>query len=751
MRIDAAYIVGLSMKLIRVTIILSALILLAHIALLSFHEEKILAQEAVNHREFYRKLAHFHAPIVFQDTEVRGQSQDEGNEASVDQPIQRRGDFIARFDFDGDWNGLNNWSNFAKRPPADKNKDAMARAFLYYSVVETETHYFINYCAYHAQDREPRCTDVECHENDLEGGLHVVRKGPENGGMGTLWMMMYLAHDNWFTYLTPAGRAAGIKRGGKPPHETPQKAHHYNAEFIYDVVWRGVTPDGKIFTPPDPDKPEDPSAPQGAVFRPTVWAEPWGHGMYGWPGPDAKSPYDRYRWTNFTWKDGFVSGDGVIYYPGSTAGIPDFRKDVDVASYALIDIFEPNGLWDRREQIDWKMDGCGGRQGAANCTWGYFGAFRGQRWGVDKANAPWRWDHLDDNLPPGAQAYDPLRLVEEFNNLSAAPAEQLSRKYTNNAYLGLPAGTRPNRPAPVAEIATNVIVVEPNKPFTLDCGSSRTSDLDGRGNLLFRWESQAEGFGEPIVGERWIRKTLAREGVYSIRLTVNDGDHSAGDEATVIVKANKLFFDDFQNGNPQSAWRFLGQTWLLHDGLLSMRRPGGGLNAAFVADRIYPANMTVETLMRLDLLYEEAREPFGVGVGYQNPSEGYSAIVFGFTGTRRSDSAKDSSRKHLTEVAFYEISGQRRLRLNDAVLTYNAGGPGHGGYMAGEWYHVKLTVERGEKVKAKIWPRGSSEPEWMYEATLLHRKSGLTAPMVVAGVGTSGAASYDYLLASGAQ
>ena len=35
--------------------------------------------------------------------------------------------------------------------------------------------------------------------------------------MGTLWMMMYLAHDNWFTYLTPAGRAAGIKRGGKPP------------------------------------------------------------------------------------------------------------------------------------------------------------------------------------------------------------------------------------------------------------------------------------------------------------------------------------------------------------------------------------------------------------------------------------------------------------------------------------------------------------------------------------------------------
>jgi hypothetical protein len=738
------------MKPIRVSIILPALILLAHFALLYLQKEKTLAQEVANRREFYRKIAYFHAPILFQDTETRGQSQDEGNAASVDQPIQRRGDFPIRFDFDGDWNGLNNWANFAKRPPADKNKDAMARAFIYYSVVETETHYFINYCAYHAQDREPRCSDVECHENDLEGGLHVVKKGPENGGMGTLWMMMYLAHDNWFTYLTPAGRAAGIKRGGKPPHETPQKAHHYNAEFIYDVVWRGVTPGGKIFSPRDQDNPEDPEAPKGAMFRPAVWSEPWGHGMYGWPGPDAKSPYERYRWSNFTWKGGFIGGDGVIYYPGPTAGVPDFRKEVDVTPYALIDFFEPNGLWDRREQIDWNMDGCGGgKRGAPNCVWGYFGAFRGQRWGVDKANAPWRWDHLDDNLPPGMQAYDPLRLVEEFNNLSAVAPEQLSRKYTNNAYLGLPAGTRPNRAAPVAEISTKVVVVKPNEAFTLDGGRSRTSDLDGRGHLLFRWESQAEGFGGPGGGERWIRKTLSREGAYSIKLTVNDGDHSASDEAMVIVRSDKLFFDDFHTETPQSAWRFLSQSWFQRDGMLSMQRPGGALNAAAVADRIYPPDLTVETLMRVDLLYEEAREPFGVGVGYRNPVGGDSAVIFGFTGTRRVDSAKDPSRRHLTEVAFYDINEQRRVKLGDTVMTYNAGAPGQSGYKLGEWYHVKLKIEGGEKFKAKIWPRGSNEPEWMYEATLPQRKSGLVAPMVAAGVGVSGAASYDYLLVTG--
>src|SRR5215813_4921957 len=131
------------MKLNRISLV-SMAILFSGLTLSSMNIAVESARLSNNNREFYRKLASFHAPILFQDTEVRGQSQDEGNNASVDQPIQRRGDFILRFDFDGDWNGLNNWANFAKRPPADKNKDTMARAYIYYSVVETETHYFIS-------------------------------------------------------------------------------------------------------------------------------------------------------------------------------------------------------------------------------------------------------------------------------------------------------------------------------------------------------------------------------------------------------------------------------------------------------------------------------------------------------------------------------------------------------------------------------------------------------------------------------
>lgn len=694
--------------------------------------------------DFYRRLAHFHAPISFQDTEASGDSQDEGNPASVNQLIQRRGDFMTRFDFDGDWNGLNNWANFGRCPPDDYRKDEMARAYMYYSVVETETHYFIVYCAYHPQDREPACSDGACHENDLEGGLHMVKKGPENGGMGALWLMMYLAHDYWFTYLTPAGRQAGIRLGGKRPHETPEKAHHYNADFIYDVVWRGITPDGKFFAPRAQHVPSDPDAPPGTVFHPTTWQEPWGHGMYGWPGPDARSPYDRYRRPEYPWANGFINGDGVIYYPGTRAGIPDYRKDVDVVPYALIDIFEPGGLWDRRESIDWNRDGCGGADGSRDCTWGYFGAFRGERWGVDKANAPWRWDHYDDNLPPGMQAFDPLRLVEEYNDLSAVPAAQLSRTYTNNRYLGIPNGTHPHRPPPIADAGARFLAARPGEMFVLDGSRSRTGDLDGKGHLLFRWSVEAEDWEELGWGPPRLLKTLDREGSYRVKLTVNDGDHQAEESVAVLVTSRKLFFDDFQNAYRQPNWQFLGQTWRQSDGLLIVRRPGGGLNAALPLGQSYPGRMTVETLMRLDLLYPEANAPFGVGVIYQDSVAGNSAVSFGFVGTRRIDAQRDAARQHLTEVAFYETDANGGRRLGGAVLTYRDAEAK--GYQLGRWYHVKLSVDEGVVLRAKIWPRSAPEPDWMYSVALDRPKRGAPAPMLAAGVGTNGEATFDYIL-----
>lgn len=65
----------------------------------------------------HRQLAEYWAPIWWQDT-------DEDD---------FRADYITNFDFDGDWNPLNNWNNL---PQFELN------AHIYYWVTETTTHWF---------------------------------------------------------------------------------------------------------------------------------------------------------------------------------------------------------------------------------------------------------------------------------------------------------------------------------------------------------------------------------------------------------------------------------------------------------------------------------------------------------------------------------------------------------------------------------------------------------------------------------
>lgn len=101
-------------------------------------------------------LARQHAPVLRQDT-VSDQ------------------DFITSFDFDGDWNGSNNWENQPKYPP---------RAVVYWAGVETETHTYLLYAWFHPRDYSRWQTygrfigKTGAHENDLEGVLLVL----ENNG-----------------------------------------------------------------------------------------------------------------------------------------------------------------------------------------------------------------------------------------------------------------------------------------------------------------------------------------------------------------------------------------------------------------------------------------------------------------------------------------------------------------------------------------------------------------------------------------
>ncbi|MBR6028558.1 MAG: hypothetical protein IKP40_05650 [Clostridia bacterium] len=74
-----------------------------------------------------------------------------------------KGDFISAVDFDGDWAADNNWEYMASFP---------LKATVYWSVQETDTHYFVGYCFYHPRDDAEIWLDK--HENDFEGIMLCV-------------------------------------------------------------------------------------------------------------------------------------------------------------------------------------------------------------------------------------------------------------------------------------------------------------------------------------------------------------------------------------------------------------------------------------------------------------------------------------------------------------------------------------------------------------------------------------------------
>ena len=130
-----------------------------------------------------------------------------------------RSDSIPNVDFDGDWRGDNNWENCA-------DEKFPLLAYVYYSVSETQTHYFLHYAVFHPRDYkggerkglilseliregikrggkyDPTGLADEAgvaHENDLEGALIVVAKNG-SGGDGNVVFVETLHHSNFSPY-----------------------------------------------------------------------------------------------------------------------------------------------------------------------------------------------------------------------------------------------------------------------------------------------------------------------------------------------------------------------------------------------------------------------------------------------------------------------------------------------------------------------------------------------------------------------
>jgi hypothetical protein len=218
-------------------------------------------------------------------------------------------DYLSTVDYDGDWDAKNNWEH---------QDDSLARltGAVYYSVVETSTHWHLVYAFYHPRDWSdvPDPFGLYTHENDMEGILLTVRK--DGTEFGRPEAMVTVAHSDFYSYIPPGGTYTN----GRETIDGTLVLQTYNG-----------------------------------VSRPTTFQEAKGHGCLRWNGSDL--------------------GDGVVYYPTGTGEVPSSGNDRFVG-YRLVDIFSTNGLWAHRNNgltfaSFGTFRGDNGQDNAANAPWGW--------------------------------------------------------------------------------------------------------------------------------------------------------------------------------------------------------------------------------------------------------------------------------------------------------------------------------------------------------------------------------------------
>ncbi|MEV4276374.1 hypothetical protein [Actinoplanes xinjiangensis] len=270
------------------------------------------------------------APIHYQDVDTTG-----------GHALAGKSDYITRYDFDENLNGRDNWDN------AGTNTDAA----VYYSVVETSTHYYLTYLFFHPRDWIDHPFFETEHENDGEGVLEIVEK--DGSEYGSLKGAVTVAHSDFYSYRPSAGGWTG---GGESIDGTLQLQ----------------------------------SSPHDAFQHPVTAQERGGHGLKAWP------QYD-------------IDGDGVVYYPSlNVSESPSNANDRDVR-YRLIDIFADGGLWAQRTHTGlFASLGTFAGDTSGGCGSGTFSC------GTNSANAPWGWDDGNDVPGRGEIATDPAKLAAAY-------------------------------------------------------------------------------------------------------------------------------------------------------------------------------------------------------------------------------------------------------------------------------------------------------------------------------------------------
>ena len=299
-----------------------------------------------------------------------------------------RSDYITNFDFDDDWRGDNNWEH------ADDKKFPL-RAYIYYSVCETPTHFFIHYAVFHPRD----------YKGGERKGLilsEIIREGVKRGGDNdpTGWMAEAgVAHENDLE-----GVLVVVAKNGKDARRAQPvfvEALHHN-DFAPYLAGESASKGFGVF------KTEE--------RRVLLYVEPKGHGIEAYSGDekqtaknDAKKDFLIYKFAGKA-QDPAKQKNGVVGYdllPIETTlwAKARVRPDDKSTTYAITHDFG---------QIAISLMQADGSALTRQISVGEIGAaFAGDSGSLNMAHPPWAWfdkNHRSD--PLGLWFFDPARIIK---------------------------------------------------------------------------------------------------------------------------------------------------------------------------------------------------------------------------------------------------------------------------------------------------------------------------------------------------
>jgi hypothetical protein len=320
-----------------------------------------------------------------------------------------RSDYITNFDFDGDWKGDNNWQNL-------DNRSFPLLAYIYYSVAETATHYFVHYAIFHPRDykgdlvqtaiidvlineglrqmgKDPTgglANDLALsHENDLEGCLIVAEKKGADPSQAVVKYVETMAHNHYFRYCPAEDRA----------------------RVCETIEMKGQ--------------------------RPLIFIEPKGHGPMRYTG-------DRQQMKQC------VNGVLTYSYTGRAAD-PEKINEKSVG-YDLIPIYDT--FWIRAQKggnetfgeafnyqtrtlLKFQPDKTAEKVQRKLGSLG--SAFLGKVGSKNKARPPWAWlDDSERERPRGEWFFDPASVIARHFNLG----KEFSEAYVYNPYFKIDSATK---------------------------------------------------------------------------------------------------------------------------------------------------------------------------------------------------------------------------------------------------------------------------------------------------------------------